>query len=51
MIDDLFADLLKFHSIKDIYEMDILEFLRLKNRKKTTKKKSRKKVDSFFDLF
>lgn len=49
MIEELFADLLKRHSLNEIYEMDILELLRLINRdskKKTTVKES----DSFFDL-
>ncbi|GIP61938.1 hypothetical protein J32TS6_04930 [Virgibacillus pantothenticus] len=49
-IDDLFADLLKRYTLPEIYEMDILELLRLTN-KKTTKKKESKKTDSLFAAF
>lgn len=50
MLDDLFADLLKKYTLNEIYEMDLLEFLRLMNRGKVQKKPTRE-VDSFFDLF
>lgn len=50
MLDDLFAALLEKHTLNEIYEMDLLEFLRLMNRDKV-KKKPKREVDSFFDLF
>jgi hypothetical protein len=42
--------LLKRHSLPEIYEMDILELLRLTN-KKATKKRESKKTDSLFAAF
>lgn len=50
MIDNLFADLLKKHSLNEIYKMDILGFLRLLNRSNTQEKESRK-TDSLFAAF
>lgn len=50
MISDLFAGLLKKHSLNEIYEMDILGLLRLLNRSNTKKKESRK-TDSLFSAF
>lgn len=50
MIDELFADLLQKHSLNEIYEMDILELLRLINLEKVERKQVRK-VDSLFAAF
>lgn len=48
MIDNLFADLLKRHTLTEIYELDILEFLRLINRSNTQEPRM---VDSLFTAF
>lgn len=48
MLDELFADLLKKHTINEIYKMDLLEMLRLLNLDR--QKKQPKKSESFFDL-
>jgi len=50
MIDELFAALLQKHSISEIYEMDILELLRLTNLESDKKQESRK-TDSLFSAF
>jgi len=50
MIDKLFAKLLKEHSINEIYEMDILELLRLTNLDKNMNNET-KTVDSLFAAF
>lgn len=51
MLDQLFAALLKNgYTLNEIYKMDILEFLRLKNLDKTERKQTRK-VDSLFSAF
>lgn len=49
-IDLLFATLLQRHSLNEIYEMDILELLRLTNLERIEKENSRK-VDSLFSAF
>ena len=49
-IDKLFATMLQKYSISEIYEMDILEMLRLVNLEKKQKQKN-KKVDSLFGAF
>ena len=50
MLDNLFADLLKRHTLTEIYELDILEFLRLINRSNNKMQESRK-TDSLFTAF
>lgn len=49
MIDNLFAALLKKHSITEIYKMDVLEMLRLTNLEHKPEAKV-EKSNSFFDL-
>lgn len=50
MLDELFADLLKRHSLNEIYKMDILETLRLINIEKI-ERKQKEQVDSLFAAF
>lgn len=50
MLDELFADLLKRHSLNEIYKMDILETLRLINIEKI-ECKQKEQVDSLFAAF
>ncbi|MCC2248861.1 hypothetical protein JUJ52_02660 [Virgibacillus sp. AGTR] len=49
-IDEFFANLLKRYTLPEIYEMDVLELLRLTNRK-TEKKQQSRKTDSLFAAF
>lgn len=49
MIDELFAALLKKHTITEIYKMDVLELLRLTNLDHAPQAKV-EKSSSFFDL-
>lgn len=50
MIESLFAELLKKHSLNEIYEMDILGFLRLINRE-SEQTNEVIKTDSLFSAF